>query len=115
MTKYIPLIWAGLWRKPARTIFTFSSIAVAFILFGIMSGIDAGFAHLLEVSRADRLFTDPRFGALMPLSYAERIARLPGVTVVAPRIAMAGVYQDPQNRLRGLPPQSDPFYAPRAS
>ncbi|HYK79647.1 MAG TPA: hypothetical protein VEU95_08460, partial [Micropepsaceae bacterium] len=99
MTKYIPLIWAGLWRKPARTIFTFSSIAVAFILFGIMSGIDAGFVHLLEVSRADRLFTDPRFGALMPLSYAERIARVPGVTVVAPRMAMAGFYQDPKNGL----------------
>ena len=40
--KYLPLVLAGLWRRPARTIFTFLSIVVAFILFGILSGLDAG-------------------------------------------------------------------------
>jgi putative ABC transport system permease protein len=113
MTKFLPLIWAGLWRKPARTIFTFASITVAFILFGLMSGIDAGFAHLLEVSRADRLFTDPRFGAPMPLAYAERIARLPGVTVVAPRQGMVGFYQEPRNGLGVIATDPDSFYAAR--
>ena len=92
MTKYLPLIWAGLWRKPARTVFTFCSIIVAFILFGVLSGIDAGLAHLLEVSRADRLFTDPRFGAPLPISYGERIAAVQGVIVVAPRWGMSGFY-----------------------
>lgn len=84
--KYFPLVWNGLWRSPARTIFTLLSIAVAYVLFGILSGIDAGFAHTLEVSRMDRLFTDSRFGAPMPLSYADQIASVPGVTVVAPPI-----------------------------
>jgi putative ABC transport system permease protein len=86
-----------LWRKPARTIFTLLSIAVAYVLFGILSGIDAGFAHTLEVSRMDRLFTDSRFGAPMPLSYAERIASVPGVVVVAPRSGLFGYFQDPKN------------------
>ena len=54
--RYLPLVWAGLWRKPVRTAFTLLSIMVAFILFGILSGIDAGFANLLERSRMDRLF-----------------------------------------------------------
>jgi putative ABC transport system permease protein len=112
MTKYLPLIWAGLWRKPARTIFTFASIAVAFILFGILSGVDAGFAHLLEVSRSDRLFTDPRFGAPMPISYAERIARVPGVTVVAPRWGLGAYYQDPKNPV-GVIGSDERFYAAR--
>ena len=44
--KYLPLVWAGLWRKPMRTVFTLLSIMVAFILFGILSGIDAGFARV---------------------------------------------------------------------
>ena len=95
--KYLPLVWNGLWRRPARTIFTLLSIAVAYVLFGILSGIDAGFAHTLEVSRMDRLFTDSRFGAPMPLSYAEQIASVPGVTIVAPRSGLFGYFQDPKN------------------
>jgi putative ABC transport system permease protein len=95
--KYLPLLWAGLWRKPTRTTLTLLSIAVAFVLFGILSGIDAGFAHTLAASRLDRLFTDPRFGAPMQFSYAEQIARVPGVALVAPRRGLYGYYQDPKN------------------
>ena len=97
--KYLPLIWDGLWRRRARTIFTLLSIAVAYILFGILSGIDAGFAHMLGVSRMDRLFTDARFGAPMPLAYAEKIASVPGVVVVAPRSGLLGYFQDPKNAM----------------
>ena len=95
--KYLPLVWNGLWRRPARTIFTVLSISVAFILFGILSGVDAGFARTIEVSRMDRLFTDSRFGVPMPLSYAEQIAAVPGVAVVAPRSGLFGYFQDPKN------------------
>jgi putative ABC transport system permease protein len=95
--KYLPLVWNGLWRRPARTIFTLLSIAVAYVLFGILAGIDAGFAHTLEVSRMDRLFADSRFGAPMPLSYGEQIANVPGVIVVAPRSGLFGYFQDPKN------------------
>lgn len=95
--KYIPLILAGLWRKPARTIFTFLSVVVAFILFGILSGLDGGLQHALDVARLDRLFVDAKFGAPMPLSYQDKIAAVPGVTVVAPRVGLGGYYQDPKN------------------
>jgi putative ABC transport system permease protein len=95
--KYLSLVWNGLWRRPARTIFTLLSIAVAYVLFGILSGIDAGFAHTLEVSRMDRLFTDSRFGPPLPLSYADQISSVPGVTVVAPRSGLFGYFQDPKN------------------
>ena len=94
--KYFPLVWAGLWRKPARTIFTFLSIVVAFILFGILSAIDGGLAHQLEVARLDRLFVDTRFGTNLPLAYLDQIARIPGVTVVAPRQILVGYYRDPK-------------------
>ena len=97
--KYLPLVWNGLWRRRARTVFTLLSIIVAFILFGMVSGVDAGFAHTLEVSRMDRLFTDARFGAPMPLAYAQEIARVPGVTAVAPRSGLVGYFQDPKNSM----------------
>ena len=95
--KYLPLVWNGLWHRPARTLFTVLSIAVSYVLFGILSGIDAGFAHTLEVSRLDRLFTDSRFGPPMPLTYADEIANVPGVSVVAPRSGLVGYFQDPKN------------------
>src|ERR1700722_14242182 len=97
--KYLALVWNGLWRSRVRTILTALSIAIAFILFGILSGINAGFAHSLEASRLDRLFTDPRFGAPMPHSYAEQIARVPGVALVAPRRVLGGYFRSPNNGL----------------
>jgi len=94
--KFLPLILAGLWRKPTRTIFTFLSIVVAFILFGILSAIDGGLAHQVEVARLDRLLVDTKFGAQLPLAYLDRIAQIPGVTVVAPRQILVGYYRDPK-------------------
>ena len=110
--KYLPLVWAGLWRKPARTLFTLLSVVVAFILFGILSGIDAGFAHSLQVSRLDRLFTDSRFGTDMPVSYAREIARVPGVTLVVPRRILSGYFQDPRNSV-GVLCTVEQFFAVR--
>ena len=41
--KYLPLIWSGLWRKRARTIFTMLSIVTAFLLFGMLQGVIGAF------------------------------------------------------------------------
>ena len=49
--KYFGLIWAGLWRKRARTLFTMASIVVAFLLFGLLQGINQGFNTVLAESR----------------------------------------------------------------
>jgi putative ABC transport system permease protein len=97
--KYLPLVFAGLWRRPLRTVLTFASIIVAFMLFGILSGLDAGFDHALQVARLDRLFVDSRFAGLLPLADADEIARVPGVKMVAPRRGLLGYYQDPKNRI----------------
>lgn len=94
--KYLPLVLAGLMRRPARTLFTFLSITVAFILFGILAAIDGGMAHQLEAARLDRLLVDTRYGTQLPLAHLDRIARIPGVTVVAPRQILVGYYRDPK-------------------
>ena len=95
--KYLPLVLAGLWRKPTRTIFTFLSVVVAFMLFGIMASIESGFAHQVEVARLDRLFVDTRFGGTMPIANQNKIASIPGVTVVEPVISLGGYWKDPKN------------------
>jgi putative ABC transport system permease protein len=97
--KYLPLVLAGLWRKPTRMIFTALSIVVAFILFGILSGIDAGFAHQVDISRLDRMYVASRFANTLPYAYGEKVASLPGVLVVSPQAGLGGYYQLRKNQL----------------
>ena len=77
--KYFPLLWAELWRKPLRTVFKLLSIMVAFVLFGILSGIDAGFAHALEISRQDRLSPRRALALLYPSLTVSRLRAFPAL------------------------------------
>ena len=109
--KYLPLIWAGLWRKPLRTVLTFLSIVTAFLLSGVLQGVIAGFdgalakmseARLRVVNRANLLDT-------LPVSYQARIERVPGVRRVAKTTFFVGYYQDPKNSFSGGAGDVDAF------
>jgi putative ABC transport system permease protein len=97
--KYLPLIWAGLWRKKLRTMFTFLSILAAFVLFGVLQGVDAGLAHIRDLQRLDRLYAVSRFNTPLPISNGARIGTVPGVTLVAPAQGMGGYWRDQKNGL----------------
>ena len=49
--KFLPLIWSGLWRKPARTLLTAASIVIAFLLIGLLQGVNAGFDAAIAKAR----------------------------------------------------------------
>ena len=68
--KYFILIWAGLWRKKVRTLLTLSSIVMAFLLFGLLQGINQDIKNGLSDSSNDRLWTTSSAGAFnsMPIS-----------------------------------------------
>ena len=52
--KYFSLVWAGLWRKKTRTTFTMISVVIAFLLFGLLQGINQGFStSLAKLGSAD--------------------------------------------------------------
>ena len=95
--RYLPLIWANLCRKPVRTIFTMSSVVIAFVLFGMLQGVDSAFTQSLHEMKLDRLFIDGRQYQPMPLAYLQRIAAVPGVTHVTQVTWLSGSYQDPKN------------------
>ena len=102
--KYFPLVWAGLWRKKARTILTLLSIAVAFILFGVLQGINAGFGRTIAEAHLDRLIAYNLSNGPLPIAALQQIEALPGVT----RVAYAGqpvfgTYQNPNNFVFALP------------
>ncbi|HWC62765.1 MAG TPA: ABC transporter permease [Rhizomicrobium sp.] len=98
--KYFPLVWAALWRKPARTILTFLSAVAAFTLFGTMIGFNASVARIVDSAQADRVYVYSRFASSLPLAYREQIERLPGIAKIGYRSGIpGGYYQDRKNRV----------------
>jgi putative ABC transport system permease protein len=95
--KYLPLLWAGLLRRPARSILTLLSLMIAFLLVGLMTGLDASLAQFFERARIDRIIVVARFGGPLPIAYVDQIRRLDGVTDIAPSGVVAGYYQEPRN------------------
>jgi putative ABC transport system permease protein len=99
--KYFTLIWAGLWRKQARTILTMLSIVVAFLLFGLLQGLNQGMNHFYGSLNIDRLYVQNRIAPNdgLPLSYVERIKKIPGISAVTHWSYFGGFYQDAHNTL----------------
>lgn len=89
--KFLPLVWAGLWRKPLRTLFTGISIVVAFVLIGVLQGVNAGFAEVVAKARREFLTTDARVRGSppMPIAMREQIRQVPGVVAVVQRAYFA--------------------------
>jgi putative ABC transport system permease protein len=85
--KYLPLVWAGLWRRPVRSVLTASSIVIAFVLLGLLQGVNAGFDRAIAAANRNFLVTGTRVrgGAYMPVAAMAKILSVPGVKAVAPR------------------------------
>lgn len=93
--KTLPLIWSNVWRRPGRDVAIVLQIAVAFLLFGTLHGIDAALRIAIDEQRADFLYVNAAVrGDLLPASYGARIADVPGVSRVNPQNFLVGRYRD---------------------
>lgn len=97
--KYFGLLWAGLFRRPARANLTLASLAVAFLLFGLLQAVHHAFYAGVDVSSAGRLITNGRYSIidLLPISHMNQIRAVPGVSEVTHSSWFGGTYQDPAN------------------
>jgi putative ABC transport system permease protein len=97
--KYLPLIFANLFRKKLRVTFTILSFVVALFLFGFLSIIHHAFGGGINAAGTDRLMTINKTSIIQPLpiSYRDQILRIPGVQYVTFDIWFGGIYQDPKN------------------
>jgi putative ABC transport system permease protein len=97
--KYLPLIWAGLWRKPVRTTLTLLSVVVAFLLFGVMHGVTAGIDQIINQMSDSRLRIQSRVNITeaLPLAQLARIESVPGVDSVGYYNFVGAYYQEPRN------------------
>lgn len=90
-------------------------MTIAFLLFGMLQGINFGYAAVIERQLLDRLLTDTKVpgGAPMPISMKQKIESLPGVRRVCARAVFFGYYQDPKQRFAALATSPEDFLAVR--
>jgi putative ABC transport system permease protein len=109
--KFLSLVWSNLKRKKLRTLLTVLSIFVAFALFGFLFAIREAFTAGVNIADADRLIVRHKVSLIqtMPVSYAQRIASVPGVEAVTHMTWFGGIYQDPKNFFASMPVDAPTF------
>jgi putative ABC transport system permease protein len=111
--KYLPLIWATLWRKKTRTLFTLLSVIIAFLLFGMLETVDYAFSHPSSgVTGADKLVTTNKYSITLSLPFADvqQIRSVPGVAAATWISWFGAYYQEPKNFVFALPVDTDSYF-----
>jgi putative ABC transport system permease protein len=111
--KYLPLLWATLWRKKTRTLFTLSSVVVAFLLFGVLETVDYAFSHPGSgVTGADKLITTNKYSITLqlPFSDMQQIRSVPGVAEVTWITWFGAYYQESKNFVFAQPIDTDTYF-----
>lgn len=111
--KFLPLIWATLWRKKLRTIFTILSILIAFLLFGMLQGVNAAFQRGVENANVNRLIVSSRISLTeaLPIAQRSQIEGVSGVAHVTWAVWFGAYFQDPKNFLFAVPTDIDTYLA----
>ncbi len=112
--KFLPLVWAGLWRRPVRSTLTALSILIAFVLLGLLEGVNAGFARVIANAHREMLVTNTRVrgGAPLPISALATLRAIPGIAEVAPRSYFVASFRDnsPKSSVVALATDPDLFF-----
>jgi putative ABC transport system permease protein len=97
--KFGHLILANLFRKKVRLLLTIGSFAVALFLFAFLAVVKDAFGRGAAIAGADRLVIINRVSIInpLPLSYRDKILRIPGVKVITHNNWFGGVYQEEKN------------------
>ncbi len=97
--KFRGLIFANLFRKKIRLVLTIGSFTVALFLFGLLAVVRGAFGIGVELAGADRLVVINRVSIIqpLPLSYRDKILRIPGIRAITHGNWFGGVYQDEKN------------------
>ena len=86
--KYLPLIWTGIWRKRSRAVLLLLQIASAFLLFGLLQGLNSGIKQAIARAHADRLYVGSSVSLGVPIPMGpSRISRTH--SLVSPRESVA--------------------------
>jgi len=97
--KFARIILANLMRKKVRLLLTLGSFAVALFLFVFLAVVGDAFNRGADVAGADRLVIINRTSIIntIPLSYRDKILRIPGIKCITHDNWFGGIYKDEKN------------------
>ena len=95
--KYLPLVWAGIWRKRSRAVLMLLQIASAFLLFGLLQGLNSGIKQAIARTHSDRLYVASAvsLGVPLPIGLLPQLRSVPGVKLATPFVQFPAIYQKP--------------------
>ena len=96
MFRWLPIVWSNLKRRKLRLAFTFVSILMAFLMFGMLDAMRTSLAGVVNVIGADRVLVQSKINMIMPLprGHYEKIRATPGVKAAASFNWFGGMYKD---------------------
>jgi putative ABC transport system permease protein len=102
MFRWLPLVWANLRRRKLRLVFTFISILLAFLMFGMLDALRTSLSQAINMAGADRLMLQSKVNITVsnPRSHYEKVKAVPGVRAVAPFNWFGGVYKDSKQQIQ---------------
>ncbi len=109
--KYAPLVLKHLRKNWIRTLSTVLAMAVCIFLFCVLRTVIAAVDFGLHSGNTDRLVTRDAVSIanLLPMSYKQKIASIPGVKDVVIVNWFGGVYRDPKNFFGNLAVEPEAF------
>jgi putative ABC transport system permease protein len=89
---------ANLSRHPTRTLLTFTSLAIAFLLFMLLGAITNAFSSGPSDGAVNRLVVDAKYSMTdnLPVTYLQQIRALDGVAAASSVSWFGGYYRDPK-------------------
>ena len=104
MLHWLPLVWANLRRRKLRFAFTFISIMLAFLMFGMLDTLRTSLSQAVNLAGADRLMCMSKVNITvsLPRGYYEKVKAVPGVRAVAGFNWFGGVYKDSKAQIQVL-------------
>lgn len=102
--KFMPLLWAGVWRRRGRTMLTLLSIINAFLLLGMLESFTSGLGNVAAETAANSLMTRSRISMSepLPIGLAGQIKTVPGVADVSPIVFFPTAYRNEVQGPMGL-------------
>jgi putative ABC transport system permease protein len=102
MFRWLPLVWANLTRRKLRFTFTFISILLAFLMFGLLDALRTSLNEAVNLAGADRLLLQNKINLTVPnpLSYYEKVKAVPGVKAATVLNWFGGMYKDGKQQIQ---------------
>jgi putative ABC transport system permease protein len=94
--RWLPIVWANLGRRKLRLVFTFISIVLAFLMFGMLDALRTSLSQAINVTGADRLLLQSKVNLTvqLPRSHYEKVKAVEGVRAAVPFNWFGGIYKD---------------------